>query len=297
MGKVFKALEKAAAGSEPEVSAAREETVEEVRPVSAPVTEESAAASETAPSVHGDNFDGGGMEQWQERLVILADPASPLSESFRRLRARILHPPSGKPLRKIMLISAAPGAGKSFVCANLGISIAQGLEQHALLVDCDLRRPSLASLFGIDNRVGLADHLRDGVAVGSLIRKTGMRKLSIIPSGPKVMNPAELLGSEKVARFFDEVSNRYADRFVVIDSPPLQAASETSVLVRHVDAVIPVVRWGAGSRSLIKEQLEGIERDKILGIIFNAYESSPLSAKLSGYDEYAPYGGYTRDHG
>jgi len=234
-----------------------------------------------------------GMDAWQERLASFVNPSSPVSESFRRLRSRILHPSSGKPLRRIMLVSATPGAGKSFVCANLGISIAQGLEQHALLVDCDLRRPSLASLFGVDNSRGLANHLRDAEPVGNLIMKTGMRKLSIIPSGPRVVNPAELLGSVKVGQLFDELDSRYDDRFVLIDSPPLQAASETAVLVRHVDAVIPVVRWGMGSRALIKQQLAAIPHEKILGVIFNAYRSSVLSAKLSGYDAYDSYPSHT----
>lgn len=232
-----------------------------------------------------------GVEGWDEKLVVFSDPSSALAENFRLLRTQILYPPSGQPYKKILITSTVPGSGKSFVTANLGISLAQGLDQHALLVDCDLRRSKLASLFNCPSTRGLVNHLRDGEDLGRLIVKTGMRKLSLIPSGPRPVNPAELLGSAKIDRMFAELASRYDDRFILIDTPPTQAASETAVLAKHVDGVILVVRWGLGARAPLKQLVDSLGHDKIIGVVFNAYTASKLSARVSGYDEYGQYAG------
>ena len=227
---------------------------------------------------------------WDEKLVAFSDSSSSITESFRHLRTKILHPPSGRPLRKVLITSAIPGEGKSLICANLGISVAQGLEQHALLVDCDLRRSSLARLFAVHEQQGLVNYLLDGVDLGTLINKTGLRKLSLIPSGPKPVNPAELLDSQKVSRMFEELSSRYDDRFIFIDTPPLQAASETLVLAKQVDGIILVVRWGSSGRDQVRQMVDNLDRDKIIGVVFNGFESNVLSTKLSGYESYGHYG-------
>jgi capsular exopolysaccharide synthesis family protein len=174
----------------------------------------------------------------------------------------------------------------------LGISIAQGLDEHALLVGCDLRRSKLASLFNIKNSRGLVDHLSNEVDLGQLIMKTGMRKLSIIPSGSTPVNPAELLCSDKVGKMFAELDSRYDDRFIIIDTAPFGVASETAVLAKHVDGVVLVVRWGKSGRDQVKKMVEILGRDKIIGVVFNAYETNVLSSKVSGYYDYGPVDAY-----
>lgn len=238
-----------------------------------------------------------GVDGWDEKLVVFSDSSSPLAENFRLLRTQILYPASGKAYKKILITSTVPGSGKSFVCANLGISLAQGLDQYALMVDCDLRRSRLASLFDCHNSRGLVDYLQHGEDLGRLIIKTGMRKLSILPAGHRPVNPAELLGSAKVERMLTELESRYDDRFILIDTPPTLAASETAVLAKHVDGVILVVRWGLGARLQVKQLVESLDTDKIIGVVFNAYESNMLSAKVSGYDEYGQYGQYGGGYG
>jgi Mrp family chromosome partitioning ATPase len=134
------------------------------------------------------------------------------------------------------------------------------------------------------------NYLRDGEDLGRLIVKTGMRKLSLIPSGPQAANPAELLGSAKIEMMFAELASRYDDRFVIIDTPPTLVASETAVLAKHVDGVILVVRWGVGARAPVKNLVDSLGQ-KIIGVVFNAYEANVLSSKVSGYDEYGQYAG------
>jgi len=232
---------------------------------------------------------------WDEKLQLACTSASIMAESFRRLRTQILHPLRGKPARTIMVTSSVPEEGKSFVCANLGIAFAKGMEQHALLVDCDMRRPTLAKLFGIDNGRGLADHLRHHLDLGQLIHKTSLEKLGVIPSGPPPANPAELLDSLQMKAMISEVTNRYPDRYIFFDTPPIHAAAETAVLAKHVDGIVLVVRFGKSGREQIKKLVATLGKEKIIGVVFNAYEMNMLEAKFlnysHGYDYYYS-GGY-----
>lgn len=184
------------------------------------------------------------------------------------------------------MTSASPGEGKSFICANLGISLAQGVDNYCLLVDCDLRKPMQHTLFGQSNTVGLSDYLRHRTPIPDLLCSPGVEKLSLLLAGPRSINPAELLGSAAMSRLMDELAQRYDDRIVLLDSPPIHAASETAVLAQHVDGVVLVVRSGLARREYVKALAETIGRDKILGIVFNAYRATMLDYRVFGYYEY-----------
>jgi len=230
-------------------------------------------------------------DQWDQRLQLSTNPHSPFFERFRNLRAPILYPASGRQPKTIMITSAMPNEGKGFVCANLGIALSQDLEHHALMVDCDLRRPSLAPLFGLTNETGLTDHLQDNVDLSLLIRKTGQPKLSLLPSGKPPENPSELLGSGRMITFINELAERYHDRIILFDSPPNIVASETSILAKHLDGVILVVRHGGSKKEEVKKLVDTIGPENILGLVYNAYPENTMSAILNkkmgyGYDHY-----------
>jgi exopolysaccharide/PEP-CTERM locus tyrosine autokinase len=226
---------------------------------------------------------------WDERLTIASLLNASVMEQFRTLRTRILHPAEGVPPRTVLVTSATPGEGKSFVCANLGISFAQGVDHHGLLVDADLRKPTLAKLFGHPNDFGLVNYLRDMENLEELITGTGVDTLSILPAGPPPVNPAELLGSESMASLILELGTRYEDRVVIFDSPPLHAAAETVILAKHVDAVVLVVRWGTSRREHVQALVERIGPKKIIGVVFNAYRSTLVDNKVFGEYEYQRY--------
>ena len=222
------------------------------------------------------------LGSWDERLISASENFSGVAEGFRKLRTLIMHPDTGNPPRSIMVLSTDPQEGKSFVCANLGITMARGVGQKGLMIDCDMRRPSLHSLFGLNNTRGLADYLQSDENPASYILPTGLPKLSLMPSGPPPINPAELISSTRMPAMILDLANRDKDCLLLLDSPPFLAAAETVVLSQLVDKVVLVVRWGGAGRENIKKVVEQIGREKIIGVVFNAFEMNILDKKVQG---------------
>ncbi len=225
---------------------------------------------------------------WDERLFQAVNNDIHFPEIFRMLRTRILHPTDGKPAPKTIMVTAvSPREGKSFIAANLGITLAQGVDQHSLLVDCDLRRPRLAGLFGINSHRGLVDYLKKEADLPELLVQTSLQKLYILPSGRSPVNPAELIGSSRMQNLIETLSSRYEDRILIFDSPPVNVASETTVLAGQVDGVLLVIRQGGSRKPQIQKFLDTVGRDKILGVVFNAQTSNVLERSLlKGYGYY-----------
>lgn len=230
---------------------------------------------------------------WEERIDMVANRSPIAAEAFRILRSNILFPKDGKARpRSILVTSSAPGEGKSFVSVNLAIAMARGVDQYSLLVDGDLRRPTLAKLLGLKDvaKRGLSDYLLDDVNLQDLIYRTSETKLSLLPSGAPPVNPAELLTSARMKDLVVELSDRYADRLIIFDSPPYQVASESAVLAKAVDGVVLVVGYGKSDRTQIRSMVEEIGSEKICGIIFNGMKSNYLKNKL--FDHYGKYRSY-----
>lgn len=281
MGKVSRALNKAKTGFTPDDVPFLSSDKVETSSVSAPAKPLVRKTTPAVPTIN--TLTAGSLENWDERLLSATENLSGTAESFRKLRTLILHPERGKPARSIMMLSAEPQEGKSFVCANLGVSIANDIDHKALLIDCDLRRPSLHNLFGMKCPKGLVDHLKDNnVDISSLIFSTGLPNLSIIPAGHPPDNPSELVSFEKMSAVIKELTNRDDDRLMLLDSPPFQAAAETLILSQLVDKIILVVRWGRASREGIKKMADNVGLEKIIGVVFNAFEMNILDKKMQG---------------
>lgn len=223
-----------------------------------------------------------------KNIVSLLEPQSFEAEQFKHLRTNILFPVSGNPPRSIMVTSAIPGEGKSFVASNLAVSIAQNIDQHVLLMDCDMRKATIHSNFGFDEVEGLSGYLSKKTSLSSLLLKTDINKLTILPGGKPPNNPAELMSSNKMSELLKEVTSRYSDRYIIIDSPPPHLTSETSIVARQVDGIILVVKAGSTSREMVEELLEMMGKEKVLGVVVNWFDMS--SMKNYGYGKYSRYG-------
>ena len=210
------------------------------------------------------------------------------AEQYKMLRSQILFPLDKVPPRTIMVTSAIPGEGKSTVASNLAVSISLGKKEHVLLIECDLRRPSIARLFGMKTVKGLSSYLMEEDELSNLLHKTQIDGLTLLVAGRKPMNPYELVASQLMVDLLEEVKNRYEDRYIILDSPPVQVAAETGVLSKFVDGIVFVVRYGKSSRKVIQETLEKIDKEKLLGVVFNGFEGKYTSEyyyKYYGHSE------------
>src|SRR5215213_4083904 len=152
-----------------------------------------------------------------ERLVTVEDPLGIAAESYRTLRAQLLHVLPDPPQKVIMLTSSSPGDGKSTTCANLGVTLAQA-GRSTLLMDCDLRKPTLHKVFGLRNFRGVVDALADEHDLQAALQGP-FPNLHVATTGPIPLNPSELLSSGRFAELVHQVRQRFD--FVLIDSPPV----------------------------------------------------------------------------
>jgi exopolysaccharide/PEP-CTERM locus tyrosine autokinase len=227
-------------------------------------------------------------EVFDKNLVSLLDPQSFVAEQFKMLRTSILYPVSGAPPQSILVTSPLPGEGKSFVSANLAISIAMNINKYVLLVDCDLRKPDLHRIFGYGDVPGLSDYLAEHRGLDSLLLRTGVEKLTLLPGGPIPSNPSELMSSERMSAMLEEVKHRYHDRLIVIDSPPPGLAAETSFLARQVDGIILVVKHAKTPTEEVEDLMEKVGSEKIVGAVINHLDVQV--SKRYGYGKYGNYG-------
>jgi exopolysaccharide/PEP-CTERM locus tyrosine autokinase len=223
-------------------------------------------------------------------ITILADQSYE-AEQFKVLRSNILFPRGGRAPRTILITSADQGDGKSFIAANLAACIAFSMNHHVLLIDGDLRNPNIHRIYGFKEVEGLSQYLDGDAPLSSLIYRTKIDRLSILPAGKIPINPSELLSSKKMEKLLEEVKNRYSDRIIIIDSPPLELTSETLVLARNIDGVILAVRYGKTDSRSLERLIAAIGKEKILGCVLNCFEYTVTDHQY-GYKAYRKYGAY-----
>jgi protein-tyrosine kinase len=206
------------------------------------------------------------------KLVAYTAPRSVEAEKFKMLKNQILFSKNGSKPRTIMVTSAFPNEGKTFIAANLAVSLGQGVNEQSLLIDCDFHSPGIHKVLGLSNNAGLQDYLCGKMALPDLLIQTGIDKLSLLTAGRPVQNPSELLASLKMKTFFEEVKGRYPDMYIVVDCAPSHIMSEVTALSNYVDGVIFVVMAHQTPREIIKECIEKLGKEKIFGIVFNGYD-------------------------
>jgi len=216
--------------------------------------------------------DLGPGQSFSDSLVMLSSPDSADAETFKVLRGQILFQKDRKIPRSMLVTSTLPAEGKSYVAANLAATLAMSIDEYVLAIDADLRRPRLHRMFGYSKVQGLHEYLVGSCKLDELVLKSGIDKLSILPAGKPPRNPTELLSSNMMVKFLEEVKERYQNRFLIIDSPPSSVTAESKFLAQHVDAIIYVVMANKTPRKDIEKAIDNVGRDKILGIVFNGYE-------------------------
>ncbi|MEJ7760025.1 MAG: polysaccharide biosynthesis tyrosine autokinase [Gemmatimonadaceae bacterium] len=220
----------------------------------------------------------GGLEE----LVTITDVRSSAAESYRTLRTNLMFSQAVRALRTLVVTSASPGEGKTTTAANLAVSFAQQ-GMRVLLVDCDLRRARLHKLFDMSREPGLTDLVIGLSDADAVCRQTSVTGLYLLPAGPLPPNPAELLGSEGMRRTLETLAEAYD--LIVVDTPPLLAASDAAILATIADGVIIVLRAGATETSAAEQSMQQL----------NAVGARVVGAVLNDPDAQVPrYGAYYR---
>jgi succinoglycan biosynthesis transport protein ExoP len=216
------------------------------------------------------------------RLATLLYPRSRAAESYRSLRANIEFSSLDEPIRTLLVTSAVPTEGKSVTASNLAVAFAQA-GRRVLLVDADLRRPSVHTIFGAPNQAGLTTLLRsDGVTAEAVAVPTEEPRLSVLTSGPLPPNPAELLGSQRFRTVLDRLKAQYD--LVVVDSPPLKAVADPAVLGSFLDGTLLVVAANATHRAVARAGREALVKAgaRVLGVVLNRL-AEPDAAEYGDY--------------
>src|SRR6266850_541208 len=229
----------------------------------------------------------------RQSLITPGGERTPIAESFRRVKRKVLmqvaKAKDGVPANLVMVSSALAGEGKTFCAVNLAISIALEMDHTVLLVDADVARPSVPQMLGFEAEKGLMDLLLDReLDLADVLCKTDIDKLIVLPAGTAHQHATELLASGAMRTLLQEMAERYHDRIIIFDSPPLLVASEAGVLASQMGQIVMVVEAGKTAEAALKDALGRIETSNITGLLLNKGEGDGLRYFYGGYG----YGGY-----
>ena len=219
-------------------------------------------------------------------LVTQNDPKNPGAEAYRVIRTGIQFAQAGKELQTIALTSCTPNEGKSTTIANLAVVLTQA-GKSVLLIDCDMRNPTVHKNFNLSNKVGLSSCISMGTAVADAVQATGIEGLDALTAGVIPPNPSELLGSERMQNILQRAKEEYD--YVLIDTPPVLPVTDSLVLGRMVDGLILVIDSGEVKVEMAREVKNQLVHAgaNILGVVLNKVRSEHHGY---GYGYYYYYG-------
>lgn len=218
---------------------------------------------------------GGFNPEWKERLVVSPDADPFLVEQFRRLAATLHQSQISSGLRSVLLTSALPGDGKTQTAINLALILSESYKRRVLLIDADLRRPSIRDVSHLPNVVGLADGLRAKADQKLTVFKL-TQNLSLLPAGRPDADPMGGLTSPRMRSIVADASAHYD--WVLLDAPPVGTVADASILADMVDGVLFVVRSGRTDYAIARKAIDAIGRERILGAVLNGVEGTKSSA-------------------
>lgn len=211
------------------------------------------------------------------RLVAYTDKSSPGAEAFRLLAVRLRHIRKDRQLKKVLITSTVPQEGKSLTSTNLAAALSAGGAQKVLLLEGDIRRPSLTQLFQLADRPGLCDWLEGRSSIEKSVYRIAGPEFCILPCGRVPEHHVDLIQSAKIAELLEEVKALFD--WIIIDSPPILPLADTSVLAKLADGILLVTRRGVTEKKQLERGLEALEKGKLLGTVINA-------SRKSGHDDY-----------
>jgi len=283
-------------------AAVRKRGASDLRPRPADPEARSAGDTTAQIAVPGDE-PGHSLRRFELDLVRLEQqgflhpekPESALAQEFRAIKRPIIRNATGRSGLKVangnlvMVTSAMPKEGKTYVATNLAISIAMEVDHKVLLVDGDFANPALSRVLRIPSSPGLLDLLiRDDLQITDALLQTNIEGLTVLPSGQRDRRATELIASERMGRLLHEITQRYPDRIVIFDSPPLLPTSEAPVLAAQMGQVIMTVAADSTTEHSVKQALALLERCDVVMMLLNQASKTDLGSYYGYYGNDSP---------
>jgi protein-tyrosine kinase len=268
------------------------ERLAEIRPENAPpagiptLAQPKTAAPESQPNLRFEDLQTRCVRRWEPdpaANVFSPGLSAKAAEQFRTLRSRLYQLRMSQQLKTLLVTSAIPGEGKTFVATNLGHAIARQAERRVLLIDADLRHSQMHVPLGAQRSPGLSDYLRGELNEVGVIQYSPDNNLCVIAGGSEVSNPSELLSNGRLATLLGRVAPLF--EWVIMDSPPSVPVADASVLAEHCDALVLVVRARMTPAAVLEKGLQELQGRKIVGVVLNAVEEQMLA-----YGYHSTYG-------
>jgi len=216
---------------------------------------------------------------WRQRLATGPEGDPGLIEQFRRLAATLHHAQQANGLRSVMVTSAAPGDGKTLTAVNLALVLAESYRYNVLLVDADLRRPSIPSVVDLSDGSGLSEALR-AVTEQKLALVPITERLTLLPAGQPISNSIEALTSPRMQQILREATARFD--WVVLDAPPVGPTTDARLLTEMVGGTLFVIHAGKTQYPEVQQAIEALGREQILGVVLNGVEDKPSDGYYYG---------------
>jgi exopolysaccharide/PEP-CTERM locus tyrosine autokinase len=214
---------------------------------------------------------------------------TPVSEEYKKLKSRIVELTTKDTFKNTLAVtSSVSDEGKSITATNLAISLSQDYDHAVILIDADMRRPTLHTYLNRMPDKGLSDCLINGVDPDAVLMPIGSDKLSFLPAGKRVDDPVEFFASRGMQVFMRDLKTRYADRYIIVDTPPALLFAETKMISSFADGTILVVKEGLATLENISETIDILKAVNIMGIVYNNASQQNMNGR-SYYHYYSHY--------
>ena len=260
MERIKQALEKAR----------QEQGAQPAATINQPSTGEPGQTTASGPIVYSQTRTTKARPEILARHRIIADQSpSPAATAYNMLRTQVLQRIVAKGWNALALTSPGPGQGKTLTAINLAISLAREVNYTVLLVDLDLRNPSIHRYFGLDIKAGISDFLLHGTPLSEILVNPGIDSVVLLPGREPIINSSEMLSSPMMQRLVEELKSRYPTRFVLFDLPPLLSAADALAFAPYVDAALMVIEEGGTTREELENAMTLLGQTQILGTVLN----------------------------
>jgi exopolysaccharide/PEP-CTERM locus tyrosine autokinase len=204
-----------------------------------------------------------------DNRLIAAVPGHEFKDAYRMLRTRVLQTLRENNWTSVAVTGPASGCGKTLTAINLAISLAMEVTHTVLLVDLDLRKPSIHEYFGYQPETGLSDYLLNDTPINQIMFSPNIERLVVLPGREAIQNSSEMLRSPKMVALVSELKHRYPDRLVVFDLPPILAADDALAFAPYTDSLLLVAEAGGTSRDDLQKALEMLKSAPVIGTVLN----------------------------